>query len=198
MIGNVIVQSSANVVLANGTNVIGSVYVQDTLRKTYRYSIANVTPVATPTDFLMIGGSSTTTVHIKVIKIQCFSTAANSIYVQLIRRTAAYTTQGGAVFNAITAGKHDPSDASATANVTYISNANFTTVGAAAGGPLECSIVPTGPNALGPLVWNYAYNQDKALTLRGASDFLFINFGANAVPAGGSMTIVVETEEDLL
>ena len=198
MIGNVIVQSSANVGIATGTNIIGSVYTQDTLRTTYRYAIANVTPTATPTDFLMIKGSATTTLHVKVIKIWGFSTAANSIYVQLVRRAAAYTTQGSAVFNTITAGKHDVNDASATANVSYISGGNFTANAAAVGGPLETAILNTGPNAQVPVVWNYTLNQDKALAVRGQSDFLFINFSGNTVPAGGALTITLEIEEDTL
>src|SRR5208283_1012599 len=96
----------------------------------------------------------------------------------------------------ITAGKHDTNDAAATANVSYVGTANFTTVGTAVGGPLETAILATSPNAQVPVVWNYAQNQDKALIVRGAGDFLFINFNANTVPAGGTLTIAVEMEED--
>ena len=198
MIGNVMIQSSANIGLAAGTNLIGSVYIQDTLRTTYRYSIAGITPLATPTDFLMIKGSGTATIHVKVIKLWGFSTAANCIYVQLVRRSAAYTTIGSGAFNTITAGKHDTNDSLATANVSYISGGNFTSVGAQVGGPLETAIIAMGPNAQLPVIWNYTLQQDRPLTLRGTGDLLYINFFGNTVPSGGLFTVSIETEEDAL
>ena len=47
-----------------------------------------------------------------------------------------------------------------------------------------------------PLVWEFATRQDKAVLLRGVSDFLYINLGGAAVPAGGTIDYEIEIEED--
>lgn len=166
-------------------------------KSTFRYA-GNFTPVATPTDALMIQGSATKTLRVKRIALGGLATTAGSMPTTLIRRSTQFTTQGTAVFNAIaTPGRHDTNDVAATGVVATIGTANLTAVGATAGnegqGRIWLPLVTAQPS---PLVWEFATRQDKALILRGTSDFLFINFNGAALPAGGTVDYEIEIEED--
>lgn len=172
----------------------------DGSKATYRYAKLGVTPVATPTDFIQIVGSATKTIRIKKIKLSGVATAAGNMQAQLIRRSTAFTTQGTAALTAITAGQHDGNDAGATAVVSTVGTANPTTVGAAVGGPLGADRIQFSAVGSGlgftPLVWDFCKNQDKALILRGTSDFLYVNLNGSAVPTGAVIDIEIEVEED--
>lgn len=172
----------------------------DQSKATYRYAQLGVTPVALPTDFLMIRGSSTKTLRIKMIKLSGVATANGNLPVQLIRRSSGFTVQGSATYTAVTAGKQDTSDAAATANVQIITTANFTTLGTAVGGPITADrlqLLQTGVGIGGPsLTWDFSTRQDKALIIRGSTDFIFINLNGSAVPAGGVIDFEIEIEED--
>jgi hypothetical protein len=176
---------------ANGVVAVSS----DGIKPTYRWCITAATPVATPQDVFQIKGSSTTTVRIKSISLYGFSTAANSTYVILVRRTSVGTGIGNTVFNPFTPGKHDINDPAPTANVVFLSNSNPSTAGASAGA-LDIGILPTGPTSQTPLTFNYARGADKALILRGNSDIIAVNLNGATLPAGFTITMTVETEED--
>jgi hypothetical protein len=47
-----------------------------------------------------------------------------------------------------------------------------------------------------PLVWDFSTRQDKALILRGTTDFIAINGNGATVPAGGAIDYEIEIEED--
>jgi hypothetical protein len=167
-------------------------------KPTFRYA-GNFTPVASPTDVIMIKGSATTTLRVKRIALWGASgTASGTMAVTVVRRTTQFTTQGSAVFTAITTGKHDPNDAAATGNVSTIGTANLTSVGTSAGnlasGRLYFPIAASAP--VTPLVFEFATRQDKAIILRGVGDFVFINLNGSAVPASGTIDYEIELEED--
>lgn len=167
---------------------------------TYRYCQIAFAMVATPTDALVIQGSATKTVRVKRIKITGQATAQGSMPVQLIRRSTAGTL-GSAVLTAVTAGKHDTSDIAGTAVVSTVGTANYTTVGTTAGtvevGRLGMSALATGTAGDGQaVVWDYSTRMDKAMVLRGATDFLCVNFNGAAIPSGGVVDFTVELEED--
>lgn len=168
-------------------------------KPTYRYAKLSVPPVATPTDFIMIQGSATNTITIKRIKLSGVATGAGNMPCAAIRRTSMFTTQGTAVFNNIPAAQHDTLDVVGTANVAYISTANFTTVGAGnavlAADRLQLAASGSGIG-FQPLDWDFSVRNDKALILRGIGDFIFINLNGAAVPAGTVIDIEIETEED--
>lgn len=168
-------------------------------KNTYRYA-GTFTPVATPTDAIMIQGSASFTLRIKRIALGGVATANGNMPAQLIRRSTQFTTQGSAVFTAITAGRHDQTnDGAATGVVATIGTANLTSVGTAAGGALgqgRLFLPTTATGTPNPLVWEFATRQDKAIILRGVSDFLFINLVGAAVPAGGVIDFEIELEED--
>lgn len=165
-------------------------------KPTFRYA-GNFTPVAAPTDAIMIQGSASKTLRVKRIALGGLATTAGSMATTLVRRTAQFTTQGSAVFTSITAGKHDTTDSTPTGVVATIGTANITSVGASAGniaqGRIWLPLVTGNPS---PLDWSFATRQDKPVILRGVTDFLFVNFNAAALPAGGTVDFEIEIEED--
>ena len=46
------------------------------------------------------------------------------------------------------------------------------------------------------VVWDFATRQDKAMILRGSTDYLMINLNGAAIPSGGVFDFEIETEED--
>ena len=170
----------------------------DGVKNTYRYSVSAITPVATPTDVVLIQGSATKTVRIKYIKLSGYATTAGIMPVSLIRRLGTGGTKGSATYSVVTAGLNDTSNAAATAVVEYVQTANVTTVQTANGvvgaGRLG---FPSATVALqGVLQWDFTIRNDQALVLRGTGDFIAINFGGAAVPTAGVIDIELECEED--
>lgn len=166
-------------------------------KPTFKYT-GTFTPVAAPTDVLMIQGSGTKTLRVKRIALGGVATANGNMLATLLRRSTQFTTQGAAVFTAITAAKLDPNDAAATGVVSTIGTANLTSVGTLAGNLHQQRLfMPTTATGVpAPLVWEFATRQDKALILRGAADFVFLNLNGGAVPAGGVIDFDIEIEED--
>lgn len=166
-------------------------------KATFRYA-GTFTPVATPTDVIMIKGSITRTLRVKRIVLGGVATANGNMLASLIRRST-FGTQGGAVFNNVTSGGHDTTDAAATGLVSVIGTANLTSVGTQVGGNLgqgRLFLPTTATGTPNPLVWEFATRQDKALIIRTTSDFVFINLNGGTVPAGGVIDYEIEIEED--
>jgi hypothetical protein len=164
---------------------------------TYRYSVTQVTPVATPQDFLRIQGSSTKTIRVKKLYIGGLATTLGTMQVNLIRRSTAGTIGSGAV-TAITAAKHDPNKGSPTATVNYVQTANWTTEGTSAGqlGSKRLTLAVAATSDTKFVQWDFCQNCDQPVLVRGTSDWLCVNLGGDAVPAGGKLDIEIETEED--
>lgn len=164
----------------------------------YRYAQLGFTPVAAPTDIIIIQGSATRTVYLKRIALQGVATAAGNMPAQLIRRSAADTA--ACVLTAVTAGKHDTASAAATAVVSTVGTANCGSLGASAGnigaGRLQ---LPASGTGLGftPLTWEFGTRLDQSILLKGVNDFIAINLNGAAVPSGGIIDIEIETEEYL-
>lgn len=172
-----------------------SVHTSEHRKPTFRYA-GNFTPVATPTDAILIQGSATTTLRIKRLSFGGVATTAGNMPVTLIRRSTG-PTLGSAVLNAVTAGKHDPIDASATGVVSTVGTANIGTPGTAAGNMGQGRVyLPLATQAPRPLYWDQATRQDKPFILRGANNYIAVNLGGAAVPSGGSIDFEIEIEED--
>lgn len=193
--GNLAVQALSAYLDSDGSLIL--VRSSEHAKPTFKYA-GTFTPVATPTDVLMIQGSGTKTLRIKRIALGGVATANGNMLATLIRRSTQFTTQGGAVFTAQTPGKLDSSDAAATGVVSVIGTANLTSVGTSAGVLAQQRLfMPTTATGVpAPLIWEFATRQDKALILRGASDFVFLNLNGGAVPAGGVIDFDIELEED--
>lgn len=167
-------------------------------RATYWYAIGDVTPAATPTDIVVIQGSSTKTVRIKRISFWGESTVAGSIGLNVVRKSAL----GTGTLTSITAGKADVNDVAASASVGYYA-ANPTGGGTLVGGAIRSGMLTFGSSGTTPqnnLVYDFATRNDKALFLRGSSDYIVVTgtSASETVPTGGKLYIEIETEEDSL
>lgn len=164
----------------------------------YRYAILAATPVATPTDFIIIQGNSQSTVFIKRIALGGVATAAGNMPAQLVRRSTADATNG--VLTAIVASKHDTRDPDPRATVSTVGTANFSSLGTSLGvmgaGRIQMPAAGSGV-AANPLVWEFGPRMAKSIALRGALEFLCVNLNGAAVPSGGVIDIEIETEEVL-
>jgi hypothetical protein len=164
----------------------------------YRYAVSAFAPVATPTDVVVIQGSATKRVIVKLIKVAGASTALGTHPVTVIRRSTAGTI-GSAVLTAITPAKMDSNQPAATGVVSTVGTANYTTVGTAAGlvetGRVQLTTLDAGGAGL-PFILDFGPRFSKPLILRGILEFCCINFNGNALEAGGVFDITIETEED--
>lgn len=167
-------------------------------RPTYRYSVSAFAAVATPTDFVVIQGSATKRLIVKLIKLVGAATAAGNMPVTVLRRSTAGTI-GSAVLTAIVPAKMDSNQAAATGVVSTVGTANYTTPGTAAGlvesGRLQMTAAGTGVDVL-PFEMSFGGRFDKPLFLRGVLEFCCINLSGAAIPTGGVIDITIETEED--
>jgi hypothetical protein len=193
--GNLVVQPIASTPDKNGSYML--LRSSEHRKDTFRYA-GTFTPVATPTDVLMIQGSATKTLRIKRIVLGGVATANGNMLATLIRRSTQFTTQGSAAFTPVVPGKMDTGDAAASGVVSTIGTANLTSVGTGAGNLAQQRLfLPTTATGVpAPLVWEFATRQDKALILRGVADFVFLNLNGGAVPAGGVIDYDIEIEED--
>jgi hypothetical protein len=164
------------------------------LKATYRYEAIAVAPVATPTDFIVLQGSATKTVKVKRIVIGGEATAAAQMVANLIRRSTA-DTGGTATTN--TPANSDKSDPAATAVLkTY--TANPTALGTVVA-TIVSRRVGLNPNTglpATPVELSFGVRNDEPIVLRGAADFLAINLGGAAVPAGGKLDFAIEWTEE--
>ena len=165
---------------------------------TYRYAVQALAPVATPTCFCLIQGSATATVKIKSIRIGGGATAAGAMTVQMSRWSTGGTL-GSAALTAITAVKNDINDAAASAVVSTVGTANFTTQGTGNATLLAASRIPMPAIATGgaetTLLYDFTQGGVKPLILRGTSDYISLSGGGAAVPSGGVIDIEIVTVE---
>jgi len=168
----------------------------------YSVSILFTLGVATPTEVVVMQGSATKTIRLRKISVQGWSTTAGVMKWKLSRRTAAGTL-GSAVLTAIpTQGKNDSGTvASPTMTVSTVGTANYTTVGTL-GSINDSGVVGFNLAAQinNTLPWTPTANTPEAFVLRGTSDWLTLDGGADAggdaVPAGGVALITIHWVED--
>lgn len=158
------------------------------------YAVAsNFTPPATPTDLIIIEGSATKTVRILSLVVSTQTTAAGSIELFLIKRSAADT--GGTFVSAGTPAPLDANDAASSVNrvghFTVVPGALGATVGTLArrqtvtpvlkpaswAGITQNSEVEMIPNAAPTLL-------ARPIVLRGVAQTLAVNFNGVALVAG--------------
>lgn len=157
--------------------------------------------VATPTAVVVIQGSATKTVRIKRIAVGGAATAYGAM-AAFIDRWSTAGTLGSAVLTAVTPGKLDSNNAAATAAISTVGTANYTTKGTSAGivgaGRLSMGPITTAAtsSAAGWLEWDFTTRSDQALVLRGTSEFVALDLGGSAVPSGGVLDFEVEWAED--
>lgn len=164
----------------------------------YRYATTAFAPVATPTDIIIIQGSATKRVIVKLLKMTGAATAAGNMPYTILRRSTAGTI-GSAVLTAIVPAKMDSNQSAATGVVSTVGTANYTTPGTAAG-LFEAGRINMPALTSGPVDVSAEFQSGprfcKPIILRGILEFCCVNLGGTAVPAGGVIDITIETEED--
>jgi hypothetical protein len=188
-----------------GTNSIGNLNspVQNTyighvstegLKATYRYEAVALVPAATPTDLVLLQGSSTKVIKVKRVLISGEATAAAQMTASMIRRS---TAGSGGTATTITPARSDNTDAVATA-VLKVFTANLTAVGTAIATMIQRRVGLNPPAGLpaSPVEISFGIRNDEPFVLRGTSDFLAINLAGAAVPAGGKIDIAIEWTEE--
>ena len=159
---------------------------------TYRYRVADVTPVATATDVLELRGVAGKKITVSHISISGTATAASIYDVYITKRTTLNT--GGASTNP-TATPHssrcEPHQA-----VLYLYTANPTLgTGTALDGDKVFFPAAATPVGGGGVTYNWGNRGDDKPELNGPNDALTINFNGAAVPAGASLYITIEWQE---
>ena len=165
--------------------------------QTYRATILGLVPAASATDFFTITGSATTQVAVREMGCTGTSTAAGSLAVQLMKRSAVNTT--GTSTNP-TAVPMSSANAAATAVVAAYT-ANPGGLGTAVG-PIASGLLGTVPPASaggGGLYFRWSPNDiQQAPTLIGATQVLAMNANAASFTAGASLNcFVVWTESPI-
>jgi len=154
---------------------------------------SNFTPAATPTDLVIIEGSSTKTVRVVSMVIGTTNTAAGSQAFFLIKRSAADTT--GTFVSAGTPVPFDSNNAASTVNRVGHFTANPGALGTAVGtinqvraaSPVAIPATWAGIRELGDvemMPWGPVSKLDQPIVLRGVAQTLAINFNGTALVAG--------------
>ena len=160
---------------------------------TYRYRIADFTPVATATDVLTITGCANKTIQISQISIGGDATAASLYDIYLIKRVTANT--GGTATNPAgvpSSSKNEPHQATITL---YTGNPSGLGTGLNLDGDHIFLPAAATPVYAAPVEYNWGVRGDEKPTLNGANESFCINFGGNAVPSGASLYLSIEWQE---
>lgn len=161
-------------------------------RNTYGAGVLGFTLAATPTDILTIQGSASKIIRIKSIIINGNSATLAAYPVSLIRRSTAHT---GGTSTVIVAGKHDTSDPNSAAVIRYFT-ANAAPVGTTVATLHVGRVIAASASNLDRLPFQYAWQNDKAIVLRGVGEFLAINMGGTALAGATTMDVdILWTEE---
>lgn len=161
---------------------------------TFGATLYGITPVATPTDFLLLKGAANKVVRVKEIIISGSATAASNILVNLIRRSADNT---GGTRNGVSAAAHDTNDGAAAASLfQYTANASGLGTQVAVIHSARLNLAPAANGSIDRITWQWSWKNEKAVVLRGASDFIAINLGGAAWPAGGALDVDLTWTEE--
>ena len=160
-------------------------------RNTYGAGVLGFTLAATPSDILTIQGSATKVIRIKSIIINGNSASLAAYPMSLIRRSTVHT---GGTSTVLAAGLHDTTDPAATAVVRYFT-AN-PTVGTLVSTLHVGRVIAASASNLDRLAFQYSWQNDKAVVLRGASEFLAVNMGGTVLAGSTTMDVdMLWTEE---
>lgn len=168
----------------------------------YRYVIQAFAMVATPTAAVIIKGSDSINGRVKSIELLGGATAYGEMAVRLDRWSDAGTIGSAALSAAIAAAKHDTKNVAPNINVYTVGTANWTTRGTLTS--LDADRVPfvplttaaTSSDGKPVLFGGCAARGSQDFVLRGASDWLVVDFLGTAIPSGGVLDCVIEIEED--
>jgi hypothetical protein len=161
----------------------------ESLKATYSYATASITPAATPTELFNISGATGKVIRIKKIAMDLSSTVSGKINVALIKRSTAAsggTSASGSV------NKFDSSDVTASASIlSFTGNPTVGTTTSIA----EVFAVPSAANPV-PVVRDYSTRNDESMVLR-VGEYLGINGLGSALPnADARINFTIEWTEE--
>lgn len=166
----------------------------DPARAAYGFSVFGMTPAATATDIVTLGGAAGKVIRVRQIVISGVATANGNVPIVIHRRT---TANSGGTSTTPTPGQRDGTDDAATAVVRqYSANAASlgTSIAPIDGGRLGISA--TGSASIDRFVAQYGWLNEKAPVLRSATDFLAINLNGATLPAGLVMDVAIWWTEE--
>ena len=179
---------------ANGADAPVPISDNDPQRPSYRLSILNFSPTASPTDFLVLQGAVGVVTRIREIIISGVATSAANVLLSLIRRSTADT---GGTSTGQTMAKRDTSDAAAgTTAQLYTANPASTGTAIATVESARINLAPAASASIDRVIWQYSWMNEKGLTLRGAADFIAFNLAGVSLPAGGALDISISFTEE--
>lgn len=163
-------------------------------QSTYAYRAGDISPVANPTDVLVLSGAAGKVIRVTRIGISGKATAAALVDLYITKRTTA--NSGGTSTNP-TATKYD-SNSVAPSGVLTLYTANAASLGT--GSALEGDIIylpAAATPASEPTHWqrDYGAEMTECPTLRGAAESISINFAGASLPAGASFYFYIEWTE---
>jgi hypothetical protein len=163
---------------------------------TYRAGGTGLAMVATPTVAIQIKGSATKTVRVKRIALTGVATAAGNMSVAIQKASDAGTV-GSADLTGVTATPLDSDDDAATAVVSTVGTANYTTIPAVVGSQVGSGRLCLSADGTGVFVAPLVFDFEKhAVVLRGVLEHLCVNFLGDAIPSGGIVDWSIEWVED--
>lgn len=178
------------VINANGTSQL----VPTPTDRVYYYGKSALAPVATPTAVAVIKASASKVTRIRRIAVTGAATAAGSMPLIVTKRTDD-GTPGSAALTAVTPARANTDDGAATASVSTVGTANYTTMGTSQGvvyaGRITMTALGTGvdvsPKDI-PI-------EMPLLLKKGSTEQVTIELGGAALPSGGVVDINVVLEE---
>lgn len=181
-----------NVFGAGNTSLLIPAADNEPERQTYGGSVLGMSLAATPQDILTIQGSATKLIRLKSIVVNALSASTGAYPLQIVRRSVANT---GGTNTVVTAFQHDIGDPAAQAVVRQWT-VNPTGLGAQVGGAHLGRVVGATASNLDRMVFQYSWQNDKAIVINGATDFIALNMNGAALAASTTVDIdLLWTEE---
>jgi hypothetical protein len=164
-------------------------------KASYSAVLADFTPAATATDFLILQGVAGKKVTLTKIRASGTATASSSVNLYFYKRTTLNT---GGTKATLTACQHDSLDPAPSATASSYS-VNPSGLGSGnlfrsdhLGLPAPSSNTVSGQTE----AWDFANRTVKPIVLNGANESIAVNFGGNAVPAGMNLHVTLEWTEE--
>lgn len=160
---------------------------------TYAVTTGYITPYATPTDVVVIGGSATKTIRIQRITLSSTQTTAGLNNWFLIKRNTADSGGTTTALTTVPLNSNNP-----TATGTYLLYTAAPTINNTVGTIRAVTIESNAPASTAQgndyTIFDAQY-AGQAITLNGAAQQCALNFAGAAVPTGLSISVTVYTTE---
>lgn len=152
-------------------------------RATFGAFLYGLAPASgTMTDLFLMQGAAGKVIRVKSIILSGTATSATNVPVILYKRT---TNQTGGTTTAVTRTAKDSADGTANMVLNHFGTGAAPTPGTGAmvdGGRLN--LAPSANGSIDRLMFQYSWQNEKAIVLRGASEWLAVNFNGVSTPAG--------------